>query len=147
MSVGRICIRQVDTAQPEESVQAAARRMLDRKVGTLVVVDEGNRPVGMITDRDLAVRVVARGADSFITTVGQVMTPSPRTVDEDSPIESALGLMRSAACRRLPVVDGYGTLVGLVSLDDILDLISEEFQQIRDLLAKESPEELSAMPM
>ncbi|MBI3465258.1 MAG: CBS domain-containing protein [Planctomycetes bacterium] len=147
MSVGRICIRQVDTAQPSESVQAAGRRMLDRKVGTLVVVDEDNRPVGMITDRDLAVRVVARGLDAYMTAVSQIMTPSPRTVQESTPIESALAIMRSAACRRLPVVGESGTLLGLVSLDDVLDLLSEEFQQIRDLLAKESPEELSALPV
>ena len=96
----------------------------------------------MLTDRDLAIRVVARGIDPFSTTVGQVMTRGPRTVLQSSPIESALGVMRVAACRRLPVVDDGGKLVGLLSLDDILDLLAEEFSEIGKLLGEESPRSL-----
>jgi CBS domain-containing protein len=146
MTVGPICVREVDTTFEAEPVQVAAQRMHDRKVGTLVVVDQLQRPIGILTDRDLAVRVVAHGADPFTTTVGEVMTRAPRTVLQSSPIESALGLMRMAACRRLPVVDDDGKLVGLVSLDDILDLLAEEFGQIGKLLAEESPGSLRLAP-
>lgn len=139
MSVGRICTRYVDLADPEETVQAAARRMLERKVGTLVILDQAKRPVGLLTDRDLVLRVLARGQDPSQTSVGEVMTKEPKTVTEGTPIEQALALMRSGAFRRLPVVGGDGTLVGLVSLDDILSLLAEELREVGTLVEREMP--------
>lgn len=143
MTVGRICVRTVDLASPEESVQVAAGRMHNRKVGTLVVLDKEGRPVGIITDRDLTVRVLAAARDPLTTTVGDVMTRSPRTVHEDTPIEDALAIMRAALCRRIPVVDGEEGLVGLLSLDDILDLLREEFDSISRIVRGESPDSLA----
>ena len=143
MSVGRICVREVDIVQPGESVQAAAQRMHSRKVGTLVVQDEDRKPIGIVTDRDLTVRVLAKARDPFQTTVGEVMTQCPRTVREDTPLEEALTVMRSGPFRRVPVVSVEGELVGLLSLDDILDLLTEEFGQIRGLLEQESPGSLA----
>jgi CBS domain-containing protein len=139
MSVGRICQRSVDVAEPHESVCTAAERMHQRSVGALVVVDRNSRPLGILTDRDLVVRILARGSDPFATAVESVMTPVPKTVVEHAPIEDALSLMRSGAFRRLPVVDGEGALVGLVTLDDILMLLSEEFLQVGRLLEQETP--------
>jgi len=139
MSVGRICTRYVDLADPEETVQAAARRMLERKVGTLVILDQAKRPVGLLTDRDLVLRVLALGQDPRQTSVGEVMTKEPKTVTEGTPIEQALALMRSGAFRRLPVVGGDGTLVGLVSLDDILSLLAEELREVGTLVEREMP--------
>jgi len=72
------------------------------------------------------------------------MTAPPRTIPHGAPIEAALAAMRVAVCRRLPVVGDDGQLVGLVSLDDILDLLAEEFGQIGKLLAEESPGSLQA---
>ena len=69
MSVGRICVREVDLTSPDESTRVAARRMHDRKVGTLVVCNPSRQPVGILTDRDLAVRVVAEGRDPATTRV------------------------------------------------------------------------------
>ena len=120
MSVGRICVREVDLTDSGEPVQVAARRMHDRNVGTLVVCDRSKRPVGMLTDRDLALRVVAESRDPGRTTVADVMTQNPQCVQEDTPIETALRLMRAMPCRRLPVVDDKGHLVGIFSLDDML---------------------------
>lgn len=143
MSVGRICSREVDIAQPGESAQAVAQRMHARKVGTLVVVNADRQPVGIVTDRDLAVRVVAQGRDPTQTTIGEVMTRSPATVRADTAIEDALRTMRVHQCRRTPVVDGDGKLVGVLSLDDILELLTEEFRAIGDLLREESPRSLA----
>lgn len=143
MSVGRICVREVDIADPDESVQAAAQRMHARKVGSLVVLNSAREPVGVVTDRDLTVRVVAEARDPTQTTVGQVMTKAPRAVQENLPIEEALRIMRVAQCRRLPVVDAGGRLVGLLSLDDILDLLTEELKEIGGLLERESPHSLA----
>lgn len=115
MSVGRICGREVDLAEAGESVQAAAQRMNSRKVGTLVVINSDQEPIGLITDRDLTVRVLAEALDPLQTRVGQVLTPFPRTVREETTIEDALHIMRSAQCRRLPVVDKADKLVGCLA--------------------------------
>ena len=143
MSAGRICVREVDFVEVGESVQVAAQRMHARNVGTLVVLDKEKRPVGMLTDRDLAVRVLAKAGDPIQTTVSEVMTQSLHTVSENTPIEDALRAMRLGRCRRLPVVDGTGQLVGLLSVDDIMDLLISEFRDIGVLLREESPRSLA----
>jgi CBS domain-containing protein len=143
MSVGRICVREVDVAEPGETVQLAARRMNSRNVGTLMVLDKESRPVGIITDRDLAIRVVGEALDATTTSVAEVMSRAMVSVHEETPIEEALCRMRAGPYRRLPVVDDDGQLVGVVSLDDIIDLLSEEFAEIGRLLRKESPASLA----
>jgi CBS domain-containing protein len=138
VSAGRICRRDVDTASYDESVLDAARRMRDRQVGTVIVVDD-LRPVGMVTDRDLTVRVLAAGLDPKATRVSEVMTPSPTTIREDDSIETALGCMRAGRFRRLPVVGRDGRLLGILALDDILELVAEELSDIGQLLKREAP--------
>ncbi|HEX4145471.1 MAG TPA: CBS domain-containing protein [Pirellulales bacterium] len=140
MSIGRICQRDVDIVGPKDSVLVAAERMRSRTVGCLVVVEQGQTPVGILTDRDLIIRVLAEERDARATTVGEVMTRFPDLAQEDMPIETALGLMRRRAFRRLPVIDKHGRLAGLVTLDDILMLLAEEFMQIGDLLGRETPQ-------
>lgn len=147
MSVGRICIREVDIITETESALTAARRMNERNVGTLVVVDRETRPVGIVSDRDLVLRVLATGKDASATPVRDVMTSAPKVVTEATPIEDALKLMRAGRFRRLPVVDRQGALVGLLSLDDILDLLAEEFVEIGQLIRKERPTSLGRGPM
>jgi len=139
MSVGRICTRYVDLADADETAQQAARRMSERRVGTLVILDLADRPVGILTDRDLVLRVVASGRDPGETPVGEVMTRNPTMISEAAGIEEALSLMRSGSFRRLPVIGRDGVLVGLVSLDDILSLLAGEFTQVGALVEKEMP--------
>ncbi len=143
MTVGRICTRSVDLADRTETAQVAASRMNTRNVGTLVVIDDEKRPVGILTDRDLCIRVVAKGLDPNTATVESVMSPSPDCVKEDGVIETAITLMRRGSHRRLLVVDDDGRLLGLLSLDDILDLLSEEFEEIGKLVREESPNALA----
>jgi len=145
MSVGRICVRTVDIAKMNESVSIAARRMHPRNVGTLIVVDDDQHPLGVVTDRDLVVRVLAEARDSSETTIGEVMSRFPHAVAEETPIEEALGIMRDGPYRRVPVVGRDGRLVGILSLDDILDLLAEEFGEIGRLLRKESPQSLASV--
>lgn len=142
MTVGRICVRDVDVADRDESAKTAAQRMHSRKVGTLVVLNESKEPIGLVTDRDLTVRVLAEARDPVQTTVGEVMTRTIKTISEQTPVEEALGVMRSGPFRRVPVVDPDGKLVGLLSLDDILDLLTEEFAFIGEILKRESPSSL-----
>lgn len=139
MIVGNICARDVDTATIDESVQIVALRMHSRNVGTLVVTNGAGKPIGIVTDRDLAMKVLAQGKNPLDTTVEEVMTPEPRTISENASVESALSIMRSGAFRRIPVVDEKAMLVGLLSLDDILDLMAEEFNDIGALLRREGP--------
>ena len=139
MSVGRICVREVDLADAGESVWKAAERMHQRAVGSLLVLNDASEPVGILTDRDLVERVLAQGKDPTATPVVEIMTANPKTIDEDGSIESALALMRSGRFRRLPVVDRQAKLVGLVTLDDVLMLLAEEFKQIGGLIERETP--------
>jgi CBS domain-containing protein len=139
MSVGRICVREVDTAKPHESAALAAKRMHERAVGTLVVINDASQVVGIVTDRDLVSRVLAKGLSPAETSIREVMTIGPRTVFEHASIESALLMMRTGKFRRIPVVDAANTLVGLITLDDVLMLLAEEFWQIGRLLKRETP--------
>ena len=139
MSVGRICVREVDTATPDESVVTVAQRMHQRAVGTLVIVNQSSQVVGIVSDRDLMARVLARGLNPCDTAVHEVMTIAPKTVLEEASIESALLIMRTGKFRRLPIVDRNTKLIGLITLDDILMLLSEEFAQIGRLLKRETP--------
>ncbi|MCA9014153.1 MAG: CBS domain-containing protein [Planctomycetaceae bacterium] len=143
MTAGRICTRETDLVDADESVQVAAERMHARNVGTLIVLDQESHPIGMITDRDLALRIVAKGRDPIQTLVGEIMTRFPYNVNEETPIEMALSKMRAGGFRRLPVVDADGKLVGVLSLDDILELLCSEFTEIGNLIRKESPSSLA----
>ena len=135
----KICIREVDTATPDESAAVAAQRMHQHAVGTLIVVNDISQVVGIITDRDLMSRVLAKELSSTETTVRTVMTVGPKTVFEHTPIETALVAMRAGRFRRMPVVNADNRLVGLITLDDILMLLAEEFSQIGRLLKRETP--------
>ena len=133
---------QPTSIDPSQTVGDAARVMRDQDVGSLPVTEQG-RLVGVITDRDITVRVVAFSRDPSMTTVEDVMTPDPVTVHFEAPVEKALAVMRSHQVRRLVVVDDEGLLVGLVSLDDVLEFLAREFRMISQLIDKESPHSLA----
>jgi CBS domain-containing protein len=141
MSVGRICSRIVATASPRESVRVAARRMAGHRVGTLVVVSaEGvGEAVGILTDRDVVVRCIAGDLDPDTTPIEKVMSESVHTVSEGTPIEEAIAEMARGATRRLVVTDHDGRPVGVLSLDDVLDLLIEEAGSIGRLLERQRP--------
>jgi CBS domain-containing protein len=139
MTVGRISQHNIDTADTLENVQTAAQRMATRNVGTLVVLHGHGKPAGILTDRDLAVRVVARGRDPYSTRVGDVMTSELETVPEDCSIEDALRRMRSRGVRRLPVVNQRGECTGIVSLDDVVAHLVQEFSVLGRVLELSTP--------
>ncbi len=137
MSVGRVCSRVVATAATGESVSAGAARMAQFGVGSLVVVDEDRNPVGILTDRDVALRAVGAGLDPGATPVSQVMSAPVRSVDESTPIEEALAVMERGGVRRLVVTGEGGILAGIFALDDALELIAEEVARVGRILAKQ----------
>lgn len=130
----------VDTARPDESVLAVAIRMLDRNVGTVVVVDEDRRPVGIVTDRDLVTRALARRRDAEDTAIADVMTRDPTTVTEHGAAQIALLLMRDGGFRRLPVVDQERRLVGILAVDDVVRTLAMDMVRVADVLDSQSPE-------
>jgi CBS domain-containing protein len=139
VDVGLLCVREIDTLPPQATALEAARRMRERGVGTLVVVNEQRQPMGLVSDRDLTLRVMATAHDASSTPIVDVMTPMPTTVLESTSMESALAQMRMGRMRRLPVVNGRGTLVGMVALDDILAVLAREFSLIGGLVEAEAP--------
>lgn len=135
MTVGVLCVREVVLADPEETVGQAARRMRDRRVGSLVVVDEDRRPLGLLTDRDLVVRAVATTADPGGLLVRDVMSAPADTVWEDTTLEEALAHMRLTKHRRMVVVDADGGLVGILALDDVLGLFAHNLRFVGELVS------------
>ena len=125
MPVKDLIQRKVVVVEPDTPVRIAAQRMKDKMVGCLVVLD-GDRPVGVFTDRDIAIRVVGEGKNSE-TPVKEVMTKDPITVNEDASLFELTKAFREAAVRRLVVVDKEGKLKCIVSIDDVLELLATEF--------------------
>ncbi len=134
---------EVDVATVGESVRTAAQRMQQRRVGCVVVVDREDRPIGILTDRDLAIRVVAAGLNPLDVKVGEVMTPNPTTAPEDADSDRQLTAMRSARVRRLPLVDRNGRLRDLIALDDLLALEAHRLGTVADLLYGTGPKSSS----
>jgi CBS domain-containing protein len=139
MAIHEICSRDVVFIAPGESVAQAARLMREHHIGSLVVVDRANgglRPIGMMTDRDVAIGVVALGLDPEATPVEAAMRGSVAAVREDEGVARVVALMRSEGVRRLPVVDKAGKLVGLVAADDLIDLLAEEMTGLAGMLRR-----------
>lgn len=150
MTAGEFCNRQVIIARRDERITEAARRIRDCHVGTLIVVDEqdGRRfPVGILTDRDLVVRVLtADGHDTDALVVDNVMTPTLVTVPEHESLFDAVKKMRSFGVRRLPVVNEHGGLEGLLTFDDLIDVVAEELSDLSALVSREQKREREAAP-
>jgi len=140
MSIGEICIRQVFIAGAKDSVYVASQLMRGYSVGN-VVVTEGSRPVGILTDRDIVVRVVAEKKDPDKTLVGDVMSAPLITIKESAGVGDGIRLMRGRGVRRLPVVDKDGQLAGIVSVDDLMDLLAEEMSALAALIKYEQERE------
>ena len=146
MTIGRICTREIHTAEAGDTIRQAAERMRDERVGTLLVLEEDGRPTGILTDRDICMRVVATGKDPERNLVADIMTAAPETVHEDEPIEDALSKMRAHGRRRMVVVDDHDVAVGIVALDDVLELLAEEMEQVGQLLGFQEPAKHPAEP-
>lgn len=129
MSLGRFCRKLVAYITPEQSAALAAETMRERHVGALVVVREDLVPVGMVTDRDLVTRVMADRTDPTSVPVRDVMSQGITTIRADARLDEAVLRMRDRGVRRLPIVDDDGRLVGIVTLDDLLVLLSAELSQ------------------
>jgi CBS domain-containing protein len=132
--LGKICTKPVITASAQMTADQAARAMRSKNVGALVVVNAG-RPVGMLTDRDVAIEVVAKGLDPEMTRVGDVMHKRPITIREDLGILDAAKVFAKTGVRRLPVVTRSGVLVGVITVDDLIMLLGNELGHVAGALS------------
>ncbi|MBK5207012.1 MAG: CBS domain-containing protein [Polaromonas sp.] len=144
LTTGEICTRDVTIALRATSLDGAARLMRDNHVGCLVVVDEvgGKRiVVGVLTDRDIVTAVVAPGLDPVTLRVEDVMTTDLVTAREDDSLIGLMRIMRRKGVRRIPVVGGEGELIGVVALDDVLDILSQELSLLVQAIDSEGKRE------
>jgi len=144
MPISEICNREVVFALRNNSILEAAKLMRQHHVGDLVVVEDRGGvkvPVGIVTDRDLVVEIIAPELDSAAITVGDVMVPELAVVKEDTGVFESIQYMRAIGVRRLPVVDDSGGLVGILTLDDMLELLAEEMSALAKLIKHEQKNE------
>jgi len=130
MKLNDIFTRSVVTAGPKETLAAVALRMQEHNVGTVVVVQD-ERPVGIVTDRDLALALGAEGV-SPQAPVQKVMTEHVLAIPEDTGIYAATEFMRERQVRRLPIVDSEDRVVGMVTLDDLLRFLGQELHNLAE---------------
>ena len=146
MNAGELCNRHVITATRETNVSEAAQLMRDKHVGSLIIVAEQDNhmePVGILTDRDIVIEVLAEKVDPEAVTVGDIMTSAVLKVCEQDSILETARRMRARGVRRVPVVSNQCELVGVLAMDDILELLSEELSLLVKVTAREAEQEIS----
>ncbi len=149
MTAGEYCNREVIITGPESTISEAARLMRQHHVGTLVVVERVgalNRPLGIVTDRDLVIEVIAQELSVDSVTVSDVMSPAPVQVTETETLLNTIALMQSRGVRRIIVVDEAGSLQGLMSADDVIELIAEAMDNLTRVVRRELSNEQRTHP-
>jgi CBS domain-containing protein len=144
MRIGEICSREVVHCSRKTTALELAQLMRSSHVGDVVVVDEpdGERiPVGIVTDRDLVVAVIATEADPAVVTAGDLMGRELVTAGEANSVHETAELMRLKGVRRVPVVSEHGALLGIVTLDDLLKVIGEELSLLGRVFSREQFQE------
>lgn len=124
MKVIDMAVRKVATISPKKKIVECAEQMRSEHVGSLVVIDGDKKPIGMITDRDIAIEVVAKRLDPAVETVEQIMTSPAVTATDEESMVVALARMREFGIRRLPIVDEEGKLVGVISNSNLVEELS-----------------------
>lgn len=151
MNVGTVCQRLPVTIGRTDEVTRAAKIMREKHIGYLIVAEphpvEGClRVVGVLTDRDIVVTVVAREIDPSALRVGEIMTPNPLTIADTASTAQALQELRRAGVRRMPVVGLRGELVGVVSLDDLISVVADEARDVANAIRNERQVEGTLRP-
>lgn len=147
MPIGEMCNREVVIVSKETSILEVAQLMRQHHVGDVVVVEEqgGRRiPVGIVTDRDIVIEIVAKDVDFHNLVVGDIMGLQLVTVREREGVFETMQVMRLKGVRRLPVVDEKGGLVGILTLDDLIGLLAEEMNELARLISREQAREAQA---
>lgn len=144
MSIIDICNRDIVALERDDTISQAAKLMRQHHVGDVLVIEKKHgklEPIGIVTDRDVVVEIVAPGLDPNVITVGDIMQPNLFTTKEDAGVFDAIKLMTSKGIRRLPVVKKDGELVGIITLDDLFLMMAKEFCSFAELLTKQQKNE------
>jgi CBS domain-containing protein len=144
MSIGEYCNREVVIARTSDSVGEIARLMREHHVGSIVIAnnEQGNRiPLGIITDRDIVIEVIAANIELNSVNAGDIMSTELKTVREVDTIWDTIGRMRNAGVRRMPVVNDENVLVGIISVDDLLEAMANELSNLVKIISKEQNRE------
>lgn len=140
MNIGELCNRDTFIIQKDETIVEAAKLMRVFNVGDLIVVSaskNGNTPIGIVTDRDIVLKVVADAVDAKSVKVSDIMSKALVSGSEEDGVYESIERMRVHGIRRLPVVDNEGYLAGIVSVDDMLEFLGEEVNALIGLVYKE----------
>jgi CBS domain-containing protein len=143
-TVGQICNRAAVVITPERTVSDAARLMRKHHVGSVIVVDvhgAAQHPIGIITDRDIAVEVVALELDPRDVKAGELMGATLVAAREEDDLRATLQLMRLHGVRRLPVIRADGALVGIVASDDLVSMLAEDMAMLAAVMVRERARE------
>lgn len=146
MPIGDVCTREVLVAPTETTIVEAAQIMRKHHVGDLIVVKgQGDIriPSGIVTDRDIVLSVVATGLDPTVFTLGDLVTDPLITVRQDLGVFECIQRMRMYGVRRMPVVNLDEELVGIISVDDLVQLLGKELSDLGSLIVREQAKELS----
>lgn len=138
MPINDLARDDVVRADPETPVPELAQLMRDENVGSVVITNDDN-PVGIVTDRDLTTRVIAEGSEPADRTATDVMSTDLCTVDPETGFYEAAKAMSEHGVRRLPVCSDDGELVGIITADDLNELLSDEQQQLTSVLRAQRP--------
>jgi len=139
MGIVKCCREQVVAVSLDTPAVDVARIMGEKNVGSVVVISSDNRPAGILTDRDLAVRVMAQEKNPGEVRAEEVMTRDVITFQDSMGIYEAIRKMTDEGIRRMPVVDDAGKLIGIVTMDDIIRMLGEEMAIIAKNIEKQSP--------
>lgn len=139
MSIGKLFKREVITAPRDMSVNDAAKLMKKNKIGDIVVINDesGGVPVGIFTDRDITVKIVAEEVDPRSLCVGDAMSEELLILKEHFGIREAVDLMCAKGIRRAPITNPDGKITGIVSIDDLILLLADELGSIAKLINKQ----------
>lgn len=138
MKVETLAQSKVVTGSPEDSALELADRMQENEVGCLVI-EEDERPVGIVTDRDLTLRVLAEELDPASVSASAIMTENPFCIRDDEMLYDLTELMSERGVRRVPVVNDDGSLVGIITLDDALRHIVDMGSNLANVIGLASP--------
>ncbi len=139
MGLVKCCREQVVTVSLDTPAVDVARIMGEKNVGSVVVISGDNRPAGILTDRDLTVRVMAQEKNPGRVRAEEIMTKDVITFQDSMGIYEAIRKMTDEGIRRMPVVDDAGKMIGIVTMDDMIRMLGEEMATIAKNIEKQSP--------
>ncbi|HXG31545.1 MAG TPA: CBS domain-containing protein [Thermodesulfobacteriota bacterium] len=138
MGLGNMCRREIVCVDTGTSIKEVVKLMDQKNVGSVIVIGS-QKPVGIVTDRDILLRAVNKGMDLEKTPIDKVMTKRLVTLREDMGLFEALERVKGKGMRRFPIVDDKGSLKGIMTLDDILYLLGREMVDVSSIIEKEGP--------